>query len=332
MRRREFITLLGSTAAAWPLAGRAQQPGRMRRVGVLAQFTEADYVSQGDIPAFREALAKLGWVEERNLRLDVRFAGADPERIRILAAELVAFAPDVIVIAGGEATREMQRQTRTIPIVVTGAGDPGANGIIRNIAHPEGNVTGITNLFASMGGKWLELLKQAIPTIETVGLIHDPQLNAAPEGSAYIPSVEEAARALTIKLIRLPYQDAVDITHGIDGFAAEPNSGLIVLPPPGTPADRAVIRRLAAQHHLPAIWFARQYAEEGGLLAYGSDELERWRRGASFVDRILRGAKVSDLPLEFPTRFELAINLKTAKAMGLTIPEGLVLIADKVIE
>jgi putative ABC transport system substrate-binding protein len=163
MRRRDIIRLVAGGAAAWPLAARAQQTGRMRRIGVLVQFTEADYVSQGDIPAFREALAKLGWVEDRNLRLDVRFAGADPERIRFLAAELVASAPDVIVITGGEATREMQHQTQTIPIVVTGAGDPGANGIIRNIAHPEGNVTGITNLFASMGGKWLELLKQAFP-------------------------------------------------------------------------------------------------------------------------------------------------------------------------
>jgi len=225
----------------------------------------------------------------------------------------------------------MQRQTQTIPIVIAGVGDPSANGIIKNIAHPEGNITGITNLFASVGGKWLELLKQAFPKIETVGLIYNTQLNAVP-GGYYISSVEEAARALTIKLIRLPYQDAVDITHGIDEFAAEPNSGLIVLPPPATPANRAVIRRLAAQHHLPAIWFDKQYVVEGGLLGYGSNDPDRWRHAASFVDRLLRGAKVSELPLEFPTRFELLINLRAAKAIGLTIPEAFLSRADEVIE
>jgi len=327
MKRRDFITLAGG-AVAWPLAARAQQGDRVRRIGVLPQLVEAD--SFDDLAAFREALAKLGWIEDRNLRLDVRF-GVDPERIRTVAAELVDLAPDVIVTAGAVTTREMQRQTQTIPIVIAGVGDPSANGIIKNIAHPEGNITGITNLFASVGGKWLELLKQAFPKIETVGLIYNTQLNAVP-GGYYISSVEEAARALTIKLIRLPYQDAVDITHGIDEFAAEPNSGLIVLPPPATPANRAVIRRLAAQHHLPAIWFDKQYVVEGGLLGYGSNDPDRWRHAASFVDRLLRGAKVSELPLEFPTRFELLINLRTAKAIGLTIPEAFLARADEVIE
>ena len=327
MKRRDFITLAGG-AVAWPLAALAQQGDRVRRVGVLPQLVEAD--SFDDLAAFREALAKLGWIEDRNLRVDVRF-GVDPERIRTVAAELVDLAPDVIVTAGVVTTREMQRQTQTIPIVIAGVGDPSANGIIKNIAHPEGNITGITNLFASVGGKWLELLKQAFPKIETVGLIYNTQLNAVP-GGYYISSVEEAARALTIKLIKLPYQDAVDITHGIDEFAAEPNSGLIVLPPPATPANRAVIRRLAAQHHLPAIWFDKQYVVEGGLLGYGSNDPDRWRHAASFVDRLLRGAKVSELPLEFPTRFELLINLRAAKAIGLTIPEAFLSRADEVIE
>jgi putative ABC transport system substrate-binding protein len=327
MKRRDFITLAGG-AVAWPLAARAQQGDRVRRIGVLPQLVEAD--SFDDLAAFREALAKLGWIEDRNLRVDVRF-GVDPERIRTVAAELVDLAPDVIVTAGAVTTREMQRQTQTIPIVIAGVGDPSANGIIKNIAHPEGNITGITNLFASVGGKWLELLKQAFPKIETVGLIYNTQLNAVP-GGYYISSVEEAARALTIKLIKLPYQDAVDVTHGIDEFAAEPNRGLIVLPPPATPANRAVIRRLAAQHHLPAIWFDKQYVVEGGLLGYGSNDPDRWRHAASFVDRLLRGAKVSELPLEFPTRFELLINLRTAKAIGLTIPEAFLARADEVIE
>jgi len=196
MRRRDFITLLGA-ATAWPLAVRAQQGDRVRRIGVLLQFTEADYLSQGDLPAFREALAKLGWVEDRNLQIDVRFGGADAERIQILAAELVKLAPDVIVAGGGAATRTAQHQTQVIPIVITAAGDPTANGILKNIAHPEGNVTGITNLYASMGGKWLELLKQAFPMIETVGLVHNPQLNST-QGSPYFPSIEEAARGTGI--------------------------------------------------------------------------------------------------------------------------------------
>jgi putative ABC transport system substrate-binding protein len=331
MRRREFITLLGGATAAWPLAARAQQSEQMRRIGVLPPFNEADQVNRVDIPAFRQGLAKLGWVEGRNLRIDVRFPGTDADRIRALAAELVSLAPDVIVTAGGAGTRELQRQTQTIPIVITGAGDVSANGVVKNIAHPEGNVTGIANLYASIGGKWLELLKQAAPTVERVGLIYNPQLNAA-VGSVYIPSIEEAARALSVKVIKLPYQDAVDIVRVMDGFAAEVNGGLIVLPPPPAVSDRAAIHRLAAQHRLPAIWFAKQYAAEGGVLAYGSNELDRWRRACSFVDRILRGAKVSELPLEFPTKFELAVNLKVAKAIDLTIPENFLLRADELIE
>ena len=183
-----------------------------------------------------------------------------------------------------------------------------------------------------MGGKWLELLRQAAPALERVGLVHNPQLNASAPGSAYIPSIEEAARALPVKAIKLPYQDAVDIVRAIDGFAGEANGGLIVLPPAPNISDRVAIHRLAAQHRLPAIWYARQYAAEGGLLAFGSNEPDRWRRASSFVDRILRGSKVSELPLEFPTKFELAVNLKTAKAIGLTIPEAFLLRADEVIE
>jgi ABC-type uncharacterized transport system substrate-binding protein len=325
IRRRDFITLLGGAAAAWPLTAWAQT-NQMRRVSILVGFSEGDRIDS--ILAFREALAKYGWVEYRNLRIDLRYTGNDLDRIRAAAAELVSLSPDVIMTAGGAAMRQVQRQTQTIPIVVTGGGDPYASGFVKNIAHPEGNVTGISNLYASIGGKWLELLKQAFPTTETVGLIYNPQISAP----VYFPSIEEAARALSIKLIRLPYQDGVDITHGIDQFAAQANSGLIVLPPAPTPADRAAIRRLALQHGLPAIWHDRRYATEGGLLAYGSSDTDRWIRAASFIDRILRGAKVGELPLEFPTRFELSINLKTAKAMGRTIPEGLVLIADEVIE
>jgi putative ABC transport system substrate-binding protein len=330
MRRRDFISLVGG-AATWPLAVRAQQTGGTRRVAVLTQFSEADQVNQIAISTFRDGLAKLGWVEGRNVRIDARSSGTDADHIHALAAELVSLVPDVIVTAGGTPAREMQHQTQTIPIVITGAGDPVANGLVRDISHPEGNVTGITNLYASMGGKWLELLKQASPTVERVGLIYNPRLNAA-SGSVYIPSIEEAARALAVNAIKLPYQDAVDIVRVIDGFAAGANGSLIVLPPAPTVSDRAAIHRLAAQHRLPTIWFARQYAAEGGVLAYGSNDIDRWRRACSFVDRILRGAKVSDLPLEFPTKFELTVNLKAAKSLGLTIPENFLLRADELIE
>jgi putative ABC transport system substrate-binding protein len=332
MNRRDFITLLGGAAAAWPLAARAQQQGeRMRRVGVLVGFSDADQARQGDIVAFREALVKLGWVEGRNLRLDIRYGGADATRVHELAVELVGLSPDAIVTASGVAMRAVQQQTQTIPIIISGAGDPEASGFVRNIARPEGNTTGITNLYASIGGKWLELLKQAFPLLERVALLYDPQLNTDP-GGVYMPSAEEAARALGVKAARVPFRDTLDIVRAIDAFAAEPNGGVIVMPPPPNAANRETIRRLAVEHRLPTMYHAGQYAVEGGLMAYGSNQVDRMRRSASFVDRILRGAKVSDLPLEFPTRFELTINLKTAKAIGLSIPPTLLVTADEVIE
>jgi putative ABC transport system substrate-binding protein len=329
MKRREFITLVGSAAATWPLAAHGQQTERPRRVGMLLGFSEAD--RQADVAAFREEMAKLGWVDQRNLRLDVRYTGGDSGGVEAYAAELVSLAPEVIVTAGGAAMRGIQQQTRTIPIVISGAGDPGVSGFVRDITHPEGNITGITNLYASIGGKWLELLKQAFPVIERIGAIDNPALNSN-SGSVYLPAIEEAARALRIEVVTIAFHDTLDIVRGIDAFAAEPNGGLIVLPPDPSPGNRETVRRLAAEHRLPAIYSDPRLAAEGGLMAYGSNPITQLRRAASFVDRILRGAKVRDLPLEFPTRFELVINLKTAKALGLTIPESLTLIADRVIE
>jgi len=328
MRRREFITLLGGAAAAWPLGARAQQGERVRRVGMLHGATELDKSTSDRISVFREGLAKLGWVEPRNLRIDLRFAGGEAGRIRAGAAELVSLAPDAIVSATGPATRELQRQTQTIPIIITGLGDPTAGGIVQNISRPEGNITGITNLYASIPGKWVELLKQVSPSIERIGLVHNAQI----AGPAALAVIEGAARALSVKTIEIPYQDAVDLVYGIDGFGAEANGGLIVLPPTPNASNRAVIRRLADRHRLPAIYPFGELAAEGGLMAYGSNPLSNYQRAAYFVDRILRGAKVADLPLEFPTKFELVINLKAAKAIGLTVPENLVLLADEVIE
>jgi putative tryptophan/tyrosine transport system substrate-binding protein len=331
MRRCRFITLLGGAAAAWPLVARAQQPDKMRRIGLLSGLAENDPVGQVVVTALREELVRLGWVEGRNLRIDLRFGGLDSDRTRAYAAELVSLAPEVIVTDDGSTTRALQQQTRSIPIVSTGAGDPGVNGLVKNIAHPEGNITGITNSFGSIGGKWLELLKEAVPRIETVGLIHNPQLEP-PAGSSYISSIEETARALALKTVDMPYRDAVDIVRAIDAFAAEPNGGLIIMPPTPSAADRQAIVRLSIQHRLPTVQANRALAIEGGLMTYTSLGVERARRAASFVDHILRGAKVSDLPVEYPAKFVLVINLKTAKAIGLTIPEAFLARADEVIE
>jgi putative ABC transport system substrate-binding protein len=329
MKRRQFITLLGGSAVSWPLAAYAQQAERMRRVGVLIGGAENDQTNQANIAAFREGLAKLGWAEDRNLRVDLRFGGDDPDRFRAYAAELGSLAHDVIVTSGGAATRAMQQQTQTVPIVFTGAGGTVDTGIVKNLARPEGNITGIANLFSSISGKWLELLKEAVPRVERVAVTYNPQVSAA---ASDISSIEEAARVLAVKAIKVPFSDAVDLVRALDAFAAEPNGGLIVLPPNPTPANRGTILRLAAQHRLPTIYPNRIQAAEGGLMAYGSNPVDRLRRAASFVDRILRGAKVSELPVEYPTKFELVINLKTAKALGLTIAESFLLRADELIE
>jgi putative tryptophan/tyrosine transport system substrate-binding protein len=265
------------------------------------------------------------------LRIDVRFGGNDPGRIRAYAAELVSLAPDAVVTQSALATRAVQQQTPTIPIVITGAGE--VNGLVKNIARPEGNTTGITNLFYSIGSKWLELLKQAAPNLERVGFLYNTQFSNQLTAviGAYHASVEEAAGKLAVKTMNIPYRDAVDITAAIDAFAAEPNGSLIVSPPPSG-ANREAIVRLAAQHRLPAIYQDRSFVAEGGLMSYGSDIADNFRRASYFVDRILRGAKVSELPVQYPTKFDLVINLKAAKALGLTIPETLLVAADEVIE
>jgi putative tryptophan/tyrosine transport system substrate-binding protein len=245
----------------------------------------------------------------------------------------VKLSPDVIVTSGVAPTRAAQQETRTIPIVVIGVGDPLAVGLVKSVARPEGNITGVTNAVFSIGSKWLELLKEAAPQVNRVALLQNARLIANPNAEiGYYPSIGEAARVLAVKAIRIPYRDAVEIVHGIEAFAAEPNGGLIVMPPPPTMTNRQLIIRLAAQHQLPAMYQDRSHVVAGGLMAYGTHPAALTTRAASFVDRILRGANVSELPIEYPTTFELVINLKTAKALGLTIPESLLLRADTVIE
>jgi putative tryptophan/tyrosine transport system substrate-binding protein len=323
MRRREFIAGLGS-AAAWPMVARAQQDGRVRWIGVLQTLgSENDQVQQTYLRSSRDALAELGWIEGRNLRTDVRFGAGEADRIRALAAELVSLNPEVIVTGGAPATIAVQQQTQNIPIVFLSVGDPVASGIVKNIARPEGNITGLTNLFPSIGGKWVELLKEVAPRIQRVGLLYNAQLNF----SGYFPYIEEAARALTISAIRIPYRDAIEIIQNIDAFAAEPDSGLIVVPPSPAAANREIVLRLAVRHRLPTMCLA-----EGGLMSYGSSNVDLVQRAAYYVDRILRGAKVSELPVEFPTKFELVVNLKTAKTIELNLPESVLVRADEVIE
>jgi putative ABC transport system substrate-binding protein len=329
MRRREFITLLGSAAEAWPLAARAQQDGRVRRVGILERGEETDRYIQAQKAALREGLAKLGWIEGRNVRFELRFSADDPARLRANADELVRLGPDVIAVASLQATRALLQRTRTIPIVFTSVGDPVATGLLKDIARPEGNATGITTLFHSVVGKWLELLKEVAPRTASVALIFVPGIVA----DVYFDILSAAAEALGLKTTRVPYGNAGELERAIDAFAAVPNGALVMVPPPPSASHRELINQLAVKYRLPTIYSGgRDYISEGGMMSYGSDTVEAHRIAASYIDRILRGAKVGELPVQFPTKFELVINLKTARALGLTVPPTLRVLASEVIE
>lgn len=340
MKRREFIALLGG-AAMWPLTARAQQTERMRRIGVLMGGAEGDPVWQAYVAAFRDELAKSGWIEDRNLHIDLRFGDSDANRISAHAAELVKLAPEMILAVSGAAAQAVQRVTVTIPIVAVGlrAGDSGASALDGSIARPAGNVTGFAILFGSIGGKWLELLKALAPRVARVALIVNPDVTASldltkPAQSTYAASIEAAAQTLGVRAINTPFRNATELQRAIDAFAVEPNGGLIISPSiaTGTRDNRQLILSLAAQHGLPTIHWDKAYPVEGGLMSYGSDMIDLHRRSVSYVDRILHGAKVSDLPVQYPTKFELVINRNAAKALGLTIPQSLIATADTVIE
>jgi putative tryptophan/tyrosine transport system substrate-binding protein len=329
MRRREFITLLSGAAAAWPLAARTQETGGTRRMGWLIAGAENDRSRQANLGALREGLAKLGWIEGGNLLIELRW-GDDLNLLRAHASELVSHAPDVIVTNGGAAMSMLQQRTHTIPIVFTAGPDPVAAGLVRNIARPEGNITGFSTLEPSLSTKWLELLKEAVPRLARVAIIFNAETAAT--GPSYIASIEAAAPAFGVQTTKAPFRNTTDIARAIDAFASEPDGGLLVLPPPPATAIRETILQLATQHRLPAIYSGQEDAAAGGLLAYAPDRVDMSRRAAAYVDRLLRGAKVADLPVQFPTKFELVINLKTAKALGLTIPASVLAIADEVIE
>jgi putative ABC transport system substrate-binding protein len=328
--RRQFIAGLG-VVAGWPLAGRAQQGERVRRIGILDIGTESVLGSRAQWTAFREALDKLGWTEGRNMHTESRFAEGNLERVQSYAAELVGLSPDVLVTAGGAVTQAVHKLTQTIPIIFAAAGDPAATGLVKNVARPESNITGFSANEPSIAGKQLGLLKEAAPRLARAAVIFNP--DAAQAGPSYIASIEAAAPALSVEIVRTPVRNAIEIVRAIDAFAATPNGGLLTLPPPPTTADLDVMLRLEAQYRLPAIYAGgRPVAAAGALIAYGADALDRYRRAAGYVDRVLRGARIADLPVQFPTKYDLVINVGTARAIGLTIPESLLLRADELIE
>ena len=330
MKRREFITLVGG-AAAWPLATRAQQRERMRLIGMLLPFAENDEKTRGDLDLFREQLRQRGWTEHQNVEITIRWAAGDVGRIQTLAKELVALKPDVILGRSTPVTKAILHESTAIPIVFVVVSDPVGDGIVASFARPGGNVTGFTNVEASLGSKWVEVLKEVSPAISRVAVIFDP--NASPGGGTYyLHLVEAAAASVAIKEIPTPVHDASEIERAIVSFAQEPNGGLIVLPDVTTGADRALIIGLAARHRLPAVYPFRYMVAEGGLVSYGEDVGDLYRRAATYVDRILRGEQPRDLPVQAPTKFELAINLKTAKALGIDVPLHLQQLADEVIE
>jgi putative ABC transport system substrate-binding protein len=328
IKRRKFITLLGG-ATAWPLAARAQQGGRVRRIGVLMPGDETDPVRKTYVSAFTQALADLGWAEGRNLRTDLRWTGADINRIQALAQELVGLQPDIVLAGGAAAAAGVQRETRTIPIVFATGADPVGSGIVARLNQPGGNATGFATFEASLGGKWLELLSEIAPGLKRVGIMFNPDL---PPVSAYMPSLETPARSLKVVPITAPVHSDVEIEAAIIALGREPGGGLVVMLDAFTAAHRAPIILAAARNNVPAVYSQSDFARDGGLLSYGPDLIDTFRRAASYVDRILRGAKPGDLPVQLPTKFEMVVNLKTAKALGLTVPNSILVRADERIE
>jgi len=328
--RRDFITFLGGAAAAWPLVARAQQGDRVRRIGVLLQEDENDPMVK--VSAFTQALADLGWADRRNVRIDLRWASGDINRIRALAQELVGVQPDqpdIILATSTVATAALQRETRTIPIVFTNLSDPVASGIVARLDRPSGNITGFANFEASLGGRWLELLAEIAPGLKRAGIMFNPD---NPGASLYVPSLEAAARSLKVVPIPAPVHSDVEIETAIVAQGREPGGGLVIMPDTTTFVHRARLIMAAAGNNVPAVYWQSNFAREGGLLSYGVDLPDLYRRAATYVDRILRGEKPGDLPVQLPTKYEMVVNLKTAKALGLTVPQSILLRADEVIE
>jgi putative ABC transport system substrate-binding protein len=328
-RRRQFITLLGG-AAAWPLSARAQQSGQVRRVGVLVGYAESDLMAQHRISAFQRGLQELGWREGHNIRLDVRFAAADPDRMRAYATELVGMVPDVILAQTTPITAALLRQSRTIPIVFVIVSDPVGSGFIESLARPGRNATGFVNLESTLVEKWVELLEEIAPKVSRAAMMFNP--DTAPFAGYYMRPFEAAARSLAIEPIGAPVRDEADIERTIAGLAQDAKGGLVIMTDIYTLTHREPINRLTAHYRVPAVNSTTAITREGGLLTYGVDTIDLFRRAAPYVDRILKGAKPGELPVQVPTNFEMVVNLKTAKALGLDVPPMLLARADEVIE
>jgi len=327
--RREFITVLGATAA-WPGAASAQQSGQVRRVGVLVGYAESDLMAQHRISAFQRGLQELGWREGHNIRLDVRFAAADPDRMRAYATELVGMVPDVILAQTTPITAALLRQSRTIPIVFVIVSDPVGSGFIESLARPGRNATGFVNLESTLVEKWVELLKEIAPKVSRAAMMFNP--DTAPFAGYYMRPFEAAARSLAIEPIGAPVRDEADIERAITGLGRDAKGGLVIMTDIYTLTHREPINRLTARYRVPAVNSTTAITREGGLLTYGVDTIDLFRRAAPYVDRILKGAKPGELPVQVPTKFEMVVNLKTAKALGLEVPPTLLARADEVIE
>jgi putative ABC transport system substrate-binding protein len=328
MRRRDFITLLGGAGAAWPLAAQAQSVERMRRIGVLMAYDENDPVTKANLSAFTQALPDLGWTDGRNLRIDIRLVGSDPNRARALAQELVGLQPDIILANGTQPTATLQQETQTIPIVFVGVSDPVGSGLVAALNHPGGNITGFALWEASMGGKWLELLSEIAPGTKRAAIMFNP--DTAP--SIYLPSFETVAASLKVVPIMARVHSDVEIEAAIADLGRAPGGALVVMPDVFTNARRASIISAVARNNLPAVYPLPYVARDGGLLAYGPDAVHTFRDAAAYVDRIIRGVKPADLPVQFATKLEMIVNLKAAKAIGLAVPPSIMLRADEVIE
>jgi len=327
MRRRDFITLLGSAAAVWPVATRAQQSERMRRIGVLMNISADDPEAQSRMTAFVQGLQQSGWTDGRNIRIDTRWAAGDADRYHRYAEELLALAPEVILASATPSVQALQQATRTVPIVFANVGDPVGMGLVESVARPGGNTTGFSAFDLGFGAKWLELLKEIAPRLTRVAVLRDLTI-----GPAQLSAIQAVAPSFGVELSPVGVRDADEIERTIAAFARSSNAGMIVTASTSALIHRRLIVMLAARHRLPAVYSYRYFATTGGLMSYGVNPIDMYRRAASYVDRILRGEKPADLPVQAPTKYELVINLKTAKALDLEVPDRLLARADEVID
>jgi putative ABC transport system substrate-binding protein len=329
MRRREFITLLGGAAVGWPVSARAQQADRMRRIGVLMSTDEDNAASKARVAALLHGLQQLGWTDGRNVRTDIRWSAGEPDRIRRHVAELVALAPDVILATGSSTLGPLLQATRTVPIVFVIVPDPVGAGFVDSLSRPGGNATGFLAFEYGISGKWVELLKQIAPAVTRAAIIRDPDISA---GLGQFGAIQAAAPSFGVEVSPVNVRDASEIERAVTAFAGSPNGGLIVTASPLATVHRELIVTLAAQHRLPAVYYERFFVTAGGLTSYGPNFADQYQHAAGYVDRILKGEKPADLPVQAPAKYELMINLKTAKALGLDVPQTLLARADEVIE